>query len=177
MRIPSDRLRRLISTILARGGSEPAEADLVATHLVDANLAGHDSHGVGLIPHYVRHLKEGLVIPNTSAKVVKDDGAFLMFDGQRGFGRRVAGEAMAAAMARARETGVAVMTLANSHHVGRVGAYGELATDFLTEIHTSVFDTNGHISVILSKDTIVLSQLDALDTSFGRDKKKRSECK
>ena len=85
MRIPSDRLRRLTATILARGGSEPAEADLVAAHLVDANLAGHDSHGVGLIPHYVRHLTEGLVVPNTSAKVVRDDGAFLMFDGQRGF--------------------------------------------------------------------------------------------
>ena len=128
MRIPSDRLRRLTATILARGGSEPAEADLVAAHLVDANLAGHDSHGIGLIPHYVRHLKEGLVVPNTSVKVLKDEGAFLMFDGQRGFGRRVAGEAMAAAIARARESGVVVVTLANSHHVGRVGAYGELAT-------------------------------------------------
>jgi uncharacterized oxidoreductase len=80
------------------------------------------------MPHYVRHLKEGLVVPNTSVKVVKDDGACLMFDGRRGFGRRVAGEAMAVAMARVRETGVAVVTLANSHHVGRVGAYGELAT-------------------------------------------------
>ena len=60
---------------------------------------------------------------------MKDDGAFLMFDGQRGFGRRVAGEAMARRDGRAaRETGVAVVTLANSHHVGRVGAYGELAT-------------------------------------------------
>lgn len=102
MRVAPDRLRRLTATILARGGSEPAEADLVAAHLVDANLAGHDSHGIGLIPHYVRHLKEGLVVPNTSVKVVKDDNAFLMFDGQRGFGRRVAGEAMAAAIARTR---------------------------------------------------------------------------
>jgi uncharacterized oxidoreductase len=82
MRVSPDRLRRLTATIIARGGSEPAEADLVAGHLVDANLAGHDSHGVSLIPHYVRHLREGLVVPNTSAKVLKDDGAFLMFDGQ-----------------------------------------------------------------------------------------------
>lgn len=128
MRVAPDRLRKMTATILGRGGSEPAEADLVAGHLVDANLAGHDSHGVGLIPHYVRHLKEGLVVPNTAVKIVKDDGAFLMCDGQRGFGRRVAGEAMAAAVARCRETGVVVLTLANSHHVGRVGAYGELAS-------------------------------------------------
>jgi len=50
--------------------------------LVLANLMGHDSHGVGMIPAYVRHLQAGLVVPNTRAKVVKDDGAVLMFDGQ-----------------------------------------------------------------------------------------------
>src|SRR5437899_12046353 len=89
---------------------------------------GHDSHGVGMIPTYVRHLKAGLVVPNTRAKLVKDDGALLMFDGGRGYGRPVAGEAMAAAIARCRQTGVVAMTLANAHHIGRVGAYGELAS-------------------------------------------------
>ncbi len=50
MRIAPDRLRQLVSQILTRGGSEPAEAQLVAGHLVDANLAGHDSHKMGLTP-------------------------------------------------------------------------------------------------------------------------------
>ena len=155
MRVSPDRLRRLTATIIARGGSEPAEADLVAGHLVDANLAGHDSHGVSLIPHYARHLQEGLVVPNTSVKTLKDDGAFLMFDGQRGFGRRVAGEAMAAAMARARENGVAVMTLANSHHVGRVGAYGELASAAgLVSIHfVNVADHRGLVAPFRGSDS------------------------
>jgi uncharacterized oxidoreductase len=128
LRVTADRLRRLGSTILKAGGSAAPEADLVSDHLVQANLAGHDSHGVGMLPAYVRHLKAGLVVPNTRAKVVKDDGAVLMFDGLRGYGRPVAGEAMAAAIARCRETGVVVATLANAHHIGRVGAYGELAS-------------------------------------------------
>jgi uncharacterized oxidoreductase len=51
-----------------------------------------------------------------------------MFDGLRGYGRCVAGEAMAAAIARCRQTGVVALTLANAHHIGRVGAYGELAS-------------------------------------------------
>ncbi|HXA96162.1 MAG TPA: malate/lactate/ureidoglycolate dehydrogenase [Candidatus Dormibacteraeota bacterium] len=154
MRLAPDRLRRLTASIIARGGSESAEADLVAGHLVDANLAGHDSHGVSLIPHYVRHLKEGLVVPNTSAKVVKDDGAFLMLDGQRGFGRRVAGEAMAAAMERCGETGVAIMTLANAHHIGRVGAYGELASAAgLVSIHfVNVADHRGLVAPFRGSD-------------------------
>ena len=129
MRASADRLRRLTSAILSAGGSAPAEADLVADHLVRANLLGHDSHGVGMVPAYVRHLHAGLVVPNTRAKLVKDDGPLLMFEGGRGYGRCVAGEAMAAAIARCRATGVVAVTLANAHHIGRVGAYGELASD------------------------------------------------
>ena len=124
----AEQLRRLTSAIIKAGGSATAEADLVAEHLVLANLSGHDSHGVGMVPSYVRHVKAGLVVPNTRAKVVKDDGAILMFDGLRGYGRCVAGEAMAAAIARCRQTGVVAVTLANAHHIGRVGAYGEMAS-------------------------------------------------
>jgi uncharacterized oxidoreductase len=128
MRATADSLRRLTAAILRSGGSAAPEADLVAEHLVLANLMGHDSHGVGMVPAYVRHLGAGLVVPNTRAKLVKDDGPLLMFDGGRGYGRPVAGEAMAAAVARCRQTGVVAVTLANAHHIGRVGAYGELAS-------------------------------------------------
>jgi uncharacterized oxidoreductase len=128
MRHRAERLSAIGAAIIQAGGSNAAEARLVADHLVQANLAGHDSHGIGMIPSYVRHLLARLVVPNTHAKTVKDDGPTLMFDGQRGYGRPVAGEAMAAAIARCRETGVVAMTLANSHHIGRIGAYGELAS-------------------------------------------------
>src|SRR5438552_7443137 len=128
MHATADQLRRVTRAIVKSGGSAAPEADLVADHLVQANLAGHDSHGVGMIPAYVRHLQARRVVPTTRAKLVKDDGAMLMFDGGRGYGRPVAGEAMDAAITRCRETGVVAMTLANAHHIGRVGAYGELAS-------------------------------------------------
>ena len=128
MRHSAARLRAIGAEIIRAGGSTVEEARLVAAHLVDANLAGHDSHGIGMIPAYVRHVRARLVVPNTRVKTVKDDGPTLMFDGQRGYGRPVAGEAMAAAIARCRETGVVVATLSNAHHIGRVGAYGELAS-------------------------------------------------
>jgi uncharacterized oxidoreductase len=128
MHATADGLRQLTSVILRSGGSEEAEAALVAEHLVQANLAGHDSHGVGMIPAYVRHRQAGLVVPNTRAKMVKDEGPMLMFDGGRGYGRVVAGDAMSAAIARCAATGVVALTLANAHHIGRVGAYGELAS-------------------------------------------------
>jgi uncharacterized oxidoreductase len=154
MRVTADGLRRMTGAILQSGGSEAPEADLVADHLVRANLTGHDSHGVGMIPAYVRHWQAGLVVPNTHAKTVKDDGAILMYDGGRGYGRVVAGEAMAGAMARCRQTGVVAMTLANAHHIGRVGAYGELATAAgLVSLHfVNVADHRGLVAPFRGSD-------------------------
>jgi hydroxycarboxylate dehydrogenase B len=154
MRLSGDRLRRVAGAILASGGSANPEAELVAEHLVQANLAGHDSHGVGMIPAYVRHLQGGLVVPNTRVKLVKDDGAILMFDGCRGYGRCVAGEAMAAAIARCRQTGVVALTLANAHHIGRVGAYGELASGAgLVSLHfVNVADHRGLVAPFRGSD-------------------------
>jgi uncharacterized oxidoreductase len=147
-------LRRLVSEIVRRSGSELAEAELVADHLVAANLAGHDSHGAGMIPAYMLHLQAGLVVPNTPVRLVKDDGVILMFDGQRGYGRRVAGEAMAAAIARCRQTGVVVMTLGHAHHIGRVGAYGELAVAAgLVSLHfVNVTDHRGLVAPFRGSD-------------------------
>ena len=127
MLIQADRLTDTVATIFRRMGSPPEEAALVAASLVKANLMGHDSHGVGLVATYIRHFEEDLLKPGTAVELAKDDGAILMFDGRRGFGRRVGGEAMEAAAERCRDTGVVLMTLRNAHHIGRVGAYGEIA--------------------------------------------------
>src|SRR4029434_3519023 len=78
MRATADRLRRVPTPIVTADGVALEEADLVATHLVAANLAGHDSHGVGMIPTYVRHMHAGLVVPNTRAKIVNDDAPRLL---------------------------------------------------------------------------------------------------
>ena len=127
MLIDHQNLRNFVAEFIRRTGSENDEADLVADHLVLANLSGHDSHGVVLLPVYVRHFGAGLIKPNTAAKLVTDDGAIMVFEGGLGYGRRVGGDAMAAAIERCRDTGVVLMGLRGAHHIGRVGAYGEIA--------------------------------------------------
>lgn len=127
MRIRSEQLEDFVRSVFERMGSDPSEAELVAHSLVTSNLMGHDSHGVGLVATYVKHYREGLLRPGTPVDCAKDDGAIMMFDGGRGYGRRVGGEAMAQAAARCTETGVVLMTLRNAHHLGRIGAYGEIA--------------------------------------------------
>ncbi len=120
-------LRRVIRTLLERAGSEPAEAAQVSDHLVDANLRGHDSHGIGLIPHYVHNIENRTMCPNTGLTLVRDGGAVMQFDGGFGFGQRVGAEMMERLIERARELGTVVAALRNVHHLGRIGTYAEMA--------------------------------------------------
>jgi uncharacterized oxidoreductase len=120
-------LTHAIESIVAAGGSDEREARLVAENLVGANLAGHDSHGIGMIPRYVESLKEGGLRPNQHPKLNFDGGALLALDGQAGYGQVIGLEATDMAIARAKQHGVAVMALANSHHLCRIGQWAEQA--------------------------------------------------
>ncbi len=120
-------LARAIEAIVIAGGSEAREAKIVAENLVNANLTGHDSHGVGMIPRYVDSLKEGGLQPNRHPAVKFDGGALVALDGQAGYGQVIGLEATAIAIERAKAHGVCVMALANSHHLCRIGQWAEQA--------------------------------------------------
>lgn len=120
-------LARAIEAIVGAGGSEPREARLVADNLVLANLLGHDSHGVGMIPRYVAALLEGGLSVNRHPKINVDSGALLALDGCQGYGQVIGLEAMELAIERARRHGSCVMTLADAHHLGRIGHWAEMA--------------------------------------------------
>jgi hydroxycarboxylate dehydrogenase B len=120
-------LRAQVVAIIAAAGSSAEEAHTVGDNLVLANLSGHDSHGVGMVPRYVDAVLEGGLKPNAGAKVLLDGGALLSLDGQRGYGQVVGEQAMALGMARAKELGSCVMALANAHHLGRIGHFAEMA--------------------------------------------------
>ena len=76
--VPADKLRDYITRIFAAAGCAPDEAARTTHHLLSANLAGHDSHGVGMLPTYVRLLHAGLLVPNQTAETVLDAGALLV---------------------------------------------------------------------------------------------------
>jgi len=136
MKIAHRKLRDLTIRMLRAAGSSEAEAKCVAEHLVDANLAGHDSHGVGMLPAYFNNLKAGTLKPNQKPEIVSESASFAVWDGRGGFGQVIARDAMEWAIAAAKRHGVAVHALRNTHHIGRVGAYGELAAAAgLTSIH------------------------------------------
>jgi uncharacterized oxidoreductase len=125
--LQAQRLREQMAAILQAAGSQPDEARAVADNLVLANLSGHDSHGVGMVPRYVDAVAEGGLVPNTAVRVQLDAGTMLALDGQRGYGQIVGVQAMTLGIARAKELGSCIMTLGQAHHLGRIGHFAEMA--------------------------------------------------
>ena len=78
-----------VAAIITAAGSSAEEAQTVASYLVLANLSGHDSHGVGMVPRYIDAVAEGGLRPNAAAQVTLDTGTLLTLDGQRGYGQIV----------------------------------------------------------------------------------------
>ncbi len=99
----------------------------MADNLVMANLSGHDSHGVGMVPRYVDAVLEGGLTPNTGVKVLLDTGPLLNLDGQRGYGQITGVQAMQMGIERAKQHGVCTVALSRSHHLGRIGHFAEMA--------------------------------------------------
>ena len=116
-----------MEAIVAAGGSERQEARLVAENLVMANLLGHDSHGIGMIPRYIDALLEGGLSANQRVRATLDTGTLLALDGGRGYGQSIGRQAMEMAIERAKQHGSCIMSLGNSHHLGRIGHWAEMA--------------------------------------------------
>lgn len=130
------QLRTLLEQHLVRVNTPAESARLVANNLVEASLKGHDSHGVTLLPRYIDAILAGDLNPTAQLHVVRDAGPLLAFNGEHGFGQVLGQKAMDAGIARAQQFGVAVITLADSHHLGRIGAWAEQVADAgLVSIH------------------------------------------
>lgn len=123
--IPHQDLLELTFATAKAIGSHEDEAGEVARHLVGANLAGHDSHGVGMLPDYVRLAEEGLLTPNHDLETVVDLPALLVLDAKRGFGQWMGHLAMRRGIERARQSGSCTVGLRNASHIGRIGTYAE----------------------------------------------------
>ncbi len=125
--ISTTALHRWVDQLWRAAGCSAEEARLTAHHLVGANLAGHDSHGIGMVPRYVQSWLADELQLNQHVKVLSDSGSMLSLDAQRGMGQSTAFEAMNLAIERARRHGVCVMGLRHAHHIGRIGHWAEQA--------------------------------------------------
>ncbi|MBI3411981.1 MAG: malate/lactate/ureidoglycolate dehydrogenase [Planctomycetes bacterium] len=121
MRIQHDRLRELTAAVFQAAGCQADEAGRIAEHLVEANLVGHDSHGVIRVASYVQWLRAGKVLAGRTIQVVFENEAIAVVDGQFGFGQTIGEQAMRLGIEKSARHGVAVIALRNAGHLGRIG--------------------------------------------------------
>jgi len=119
--------KRSLSSFFGRRAPEE-HSRIVAQHLAENNLSGHDSHGFIRIIQYMRQIKEGLILPAAKPEIVMDSPAMAQVDGHYGFGQVVAKFSTELAIAKAKKQGVSCVTMRYLRHLGRLGAYAEMAT-------------------------------------------------
>jgi LDH2 family malate/lactate/ureidoglycolate dehydrogenase len=122
-----EQLSDLASAVLAAGGASKENAAIVAEHLVSANLAGVDTHGVRHIPGYVRDLAAGFIDGKAAPTTLRSGPSSLLASGNWTFGQVAARFATEKGIERALDSGVAAVGLVQCHHIGRLGYYAELA--------------------------------------------------
>src|SRR6202030_1810014 len=126
-KIPAERLTEIGRALFVAAGTSSEEAEIVVRHVVNANLAGHDSHGVIQIPTYIERIKVGHIVPGAPFKIVQESPTTTVIDGHWGFGFVVNERAMRLTIEKAKTANVAAATVFRQSHVGRLGAYPLMA--------------------------------------------------
>jgi LDH2 family malate/lactate/ureidoglycolate dehydrogenase len=128
-RFRPEALTSLGTRIFMALGAPEDIAGIIAGSLVDANLTGHDSHGVLRIPQYVERIRDGRVRPAARPRVIEGRGATGMVSGEWGFGQLAGRLGLDEAVRRARESGVGAVGVVRCNHLGRMGEYMERAAE------------------------------------------------
>ena len=118
MPLSPDRLRAFATAAYASVGMPPADAALAADTLVQADLWGHQSHGVMRLPWYVARLRAGTAAPVARPELMVDAGAVGVIDAHDGMGQVIAAHAAKEAIRRAKAHGIGAVAVRNSNHFG-----------------------------------------------------------
>ena len=122
-----DVLRSLIERLLLGAGALADEAPIIARHSVAANLVGHDSHGVIMIPTYIARVDNGHIVPGAPYEIRQETATSTVVDGNWGWGYVVSERATKETIAKAKTSQVAATTIVQQSHIGRVAAYPLMA--------------------------------------------------
>lgn len=120
-----DALHQFACDLLVAAGTPAGAASIVADSLINANLTGHDSHGVLRLLSYLDGVRLGHVDPSAAPEVISESGATAILDARSGWGQPAMWLATESALGRAREFGLGASVVRHSYHIGRVAPYVE----------------------------------------------------
>jgi len=129
MRVPAQQIREQLGSVLGAWGMSVAHADTTAEMMLETDLRGVDSHGISMLPTYDREFRSGRLNMRPVFKTVREGPAVALIDADASLGHPVSVHAMNLAVDKCRDTGVAVVSVFNSHHFGAAGCYSRIAAD------------------------------------------------
>ena len=118
-------LNTFSAAVLEAAGAPRDSAELVGTSLVDANLCGHDSHGIVRLSSYVGLVRAGKIVADARPLLEQHHGAAARVDGCWGWGQPAARLACDTSADSARRLGIGVTSIGRCNHIGRLGEYVE----------------------------------------------------
>src|SRR3984957_3804808 len=127
--VPADRLMEIDDALLQAAGASAEEAAVIARYNIGANLVGHDSHGIILIPTYIERIKAGHIVPQAPWVITQETATTTVIDGNWGFGYAVTDRAMRYTIEKAKTQNVAAATVFRQSHIGRLAAYPLMAVE------------------------------------------------
>ncbi|MCG9127565.1 Ldh family oxidoreductase [Candidatus Poribacteria bacterium] len=127
--VTSNELTRICLSVFDKLNIPETEAEIVTRSMVDANLVGHDSHGVIHLPKYVKEIEEGLIVPGAPIDRIQESASISVLDGNWGFGPVIATHAVELAIQKARQTDISTVTVSQCNEIGRLAGYVCLASE------------------------------------------------
>jgi LDH2 family malate/lactate/ureidoglycolate dehydrogenase len=127
MDVPAERVSAQIAAILAAWGMAPDLAATTVEAMVETDLMGVDSHGISMLMTYERRHIERKVNLQARPRIERRTVCTALVDAGAGLGHPVSAFAMNLAVDMAKEVGVGVVGVRNSHHFGAAGVYARIA--------------------------------------------------
>ena len=121
--VTADVLRRQLAAIFESWGMARADIDTCVEVMVETDLTGVDSHGVGMMPTYQRWYREGKIKPRPDIQVERERASLALIDADQSLGHPPSVKAMRMAIDKAKATGIAAVSVRNSNHFGAAGYY------------------------------------------------------
>ena len=125
--VSAEQLTEIAKGLLIAAGASAEEAAVIARYNIGANLVGHDTHGIILIPQYIDRIKAGHIVPQAPWVITQETPTTTVIDGNWGFGYAVTDRAMRYTIEKAKKQNVAAATVFRQSHIGRLASYPLLA--------------------------------------------------
>jgi LDH2 family malate/lactate/ureidoglycolate dehydrogenase len=127
MKFSADRLSRQLDEVFRSWGMIETFRHICVERIIESDLMGIDSHGIGMLPLYEQYRGRGCLVINPEVAVISDHHAVALVDAAHGMGHIAATRAMELAIDKAAYFGVGVVSVCRSNHYGAAGAYSNMA--------------------------------------------------